>query len=148
MPADAVRVIFGEDAAVPDSPLLGAAGPFRASIAKPAPQDRLQQFEAHMASMAAMLQSMQATYEELKRLAAPQPGQAALAQLRLQNSSAAAPPPTDGPAQQSNIDACLKYVEAHGPGAPMPAVLAGPWPGTGAAPLKPIHPKDVDKPDK
>ena len=30
----------------------------------------------------------------------------------------------------------------------MPAGLPGPWASTGAAPLNPIHPKDVSKPEK
>ena len=52
------------------------------------------------------------------------------------------------PLQQAGQDAWLKYAQAHGPGAPMPAGLPGPWTGTGAAPLKPIHYKDIEKPDK
>lgn len=35
-----------------------------------------------------------------------------------------------------------------GAAAPMPTRLAGTWTGPGAAPLRPIHPKDVDKPEK
>ena len=52
------------------------------------------------------------------------------------------------PLQQPGKDAWLKYAQAHGPGAPMPAGLPGPWASTRAAPLNPIHPKDVSKPKK
>ena len=87
-----------------------------------------------MANTAATLQLMLATYEELKRLAAPQPGQvpsqgqqagqlAVQAQPQPQTSSAVAPPLAGDPPQQPNMDAWLSYMKTHGPGAP----LAGHW---------------------
>ena len=50
---------------------------------------------------------------------------------------AAAPPAAGAAAHQ-----------ASGPGASAPAGLTQPWASTSAAPLQPIHPKDVSKPDK
>ena len=57
------------------------------------------------------------------------------------------------PLQQAARDSWLQYHLNQGPGAPVPAGLPGPWSGsgearTGATPLNPIHPKDVDKPEK
>ena len=120
----------GAGTAVPDSPVP----PMRAFIATPAPAERITQLGAQLA---AMMEAMQAMMEEIKRLAAEPEPQAAAATT--------APP---DPLQQPGMDAWLKYAQVHGPGAPMPTGLSGPWVGTSAAPLQPIHPKDVSKPEK
>ena len=120
----------GAGTAVPDSPVP----PMRAFIATPAPAERITQLGAELA---AMMEAMQAMMEEVKRLTAKPEPQAA----------AATTAPLD-PMQQPGMDAWLKYAQFHWPGALMPAGLPGPWVGTSAAPLQPIHPKEVSKPDK
>ena len=96
--------------------------------------------------------AMQGMMEEVKRLTAG-PAEVGFETVHARDASAL-PQPSAGvmrtetnlteldPLQQAGQDARLKYAQAHGPGAPMPAGLPGPWTGTGAAPLKPIHYKD------
>ena len=133
--AEAMRALFGgRDAPYSPPSSESPAPPMRAFIATPAPAERITQLGAQLA---AMMEAMQAMMEEIKRLAAEPEPQAAAATT--------APP---DPLQQPGMDAWLKYAQVHGPGAPMPTGLSGPWVGTSAAPLQPIHPKDVSKPEK
>ena len=141
--AEAVRSLFGDSGAQYSPPSSGA--PAAPAIATPAAT----QVQDLAAQIQAMMSAMQALADQVNRLTANTATAVDAAPPSAQPVAAAAAAAASAadPLQEPQNDQWMRYVPTHGAAAQMSMGLAGTWAGQGAAPLRPIHPKDVDKPE-